>query len=117
MADTSFVQLVLTCGSWQEAQRIADSLLDKRLVACVEMFDIKSKYHWQDEIVGGKEIKLIMETIADHFDKIEKEVAKLHGYDTFVLQQLPVTKLSKPARIWWQEAVTNNVDKLESSNE
>jgi periplasmic divalent cation tolerance protein len=108
MDDASFVQLVLTCGSWQEAQRIADSLLEKRLVACVEMFDVKSKYHWHDKIDEADEIKLIMESMADHFNQIETEVAKLHSYDTFVLQQLPITKLSEKAQEWLTETTNKS---------
>ena len=96
----NFVQLVLTCGSWQEAQKIADVLLNKRLVACVEMLEVRSKYHWQGALEEAKEIKLIMESIADHFEHIEKEVKKLHSYETFVLQQLPLTNISTDASKW-----------------
>lgn len=100
MMKTDFVELVLTCGSWQEAQRIADALLEKHLVACVEMLGIKSKYHWQGKIEQADEIKLVMETIADNFDKVEAEVKKLHSYDTFVLQQIPLTHINKDAAKW-----------------
>lgn len=96
-----FVELVLTCGSWQEAQRIADVLLEKRLVACVEMMEIKSKYHWQGKVEQADEVKLIMETIAGNFGKVEAEVKKLHSYETFVLQQIPVHRLSEQAAKWW----------------
>jgi len=102
MSSYQFVELVLTCGSWQEAQRIADALLEKRLVACVEMFEIKSKYHWQKAIQEAKEIKLIMESVAEHFDTVEAEVAKLHSYETFVLQQIPVHRISTEAAKWWE---------------
>lgn len=100
---TDFVELVLTCGSWQEAQAIADSLLQKKLVACAEFMDIKSKFHWEGRIDETKEVKLIMETISDHFEKVEKEVAKLHSYETFVLQQIPITRLSTKAASWLEE--------------
>ncbi len=103
MANTSFVQLVLTCGSWQEAQRIVDTLLEKRLIACAEFIEIKSKYRWEQTLEEAKEIKLVMETMADHFDKIEALVTKLHSYDTFVLQQIPLTNVSKQARNWLAE--------------
>jgi periplasmic divalent cation tolerance protein len=105
MAETGFVELVLTCGSWQEAQRIADALLEQRLIACAEFIEIKSKYHWHSNLEENKEIKLIMETIADNFDKVETEVAKLHSYETFVLQQIPLTNLSERAQIWWAETI------------
>ncbi|HUY85401.1 MAG TPA: divalent cation tolerance protein CutA [Candidatus Dormibacteraeota bacterium] len=100
MADADFVELVLKCGSWQEAQRIADALLQKRLVACVEFLEIKSKSRWQGKLDEADEVKLIMETVAVNFDKVEAEVTKLHSYDTFTLQQIPLTNLSGRARDW-----------------
>lgn len=98
-----FTELVLTCGSWQEAQRIADALLEKHLVACVEFFEIKSQYHWQGKVEKADEVKLVMETITDNFDQIEAEVTNLHSYDTFVLQQIPLTNLSKKAQSWLEQ--------------
>jgi periplasmic divalent cation tolerance protein len=95
-----FVELVLTCGSWQEAQKITDALLAKKLVACVEQMEIRSKSWWKGEIEDNKEIKLIMETIAENFDKVEKEVKKHHSYETFVLQMIPITRLSHDASDW-----------------
>ena len=99
---TEFVELVLTCGSWQEAQRIADALLKKHLVACAEMMEIKSKYHWHGKIDEANEVKLIMETVASNFEKVEAEVKKLHSYDTFVLKQIPVHRVSELAGKWWE---------------
>lgn len=100
----NFVELVLTCGSWQEAQKVADAVLEKKLVACVEFMEIKSKYWWKHELESTKEVKLIMETVAANFDKVEAEVGKHHSYDTFVLQQIPITRLSAAAAKWLAES-------------
>ena len=100
---SDFVELILTCGSWQEAQEIADSLLEQHLVACVEFIEVKSKSWWRKRLEETDEVKLIMQTVADNFTKVEKEVAKLHSYDTFVLQQIPLTNLSKKAQAWLTE--------------
>lgn len=97
MDEVTFIELVLTCGSWQEAQAITDVLLEKRLVACVEFVEVKSRYRWKGNVEEADEIKLVMETIAGNFDKVEAEVRKLHSYDTFVLQQIPVVRVSKQA--------------------
>lgn len=95
-----FVELVLTCGSWQEAQRIVDSLLDKKLIACAEFLEVKSDYLWQQERETAKEIKLIMQSVKENFAKVEAEVAKLHSYETFVLEALPLAEVSKDAARW-----------------
>ncbi len=103
--NTDFVEVVLTCKSWQEAHDIADHLLHASLVACVEFLEVQSKYRWHGALDDAKEVKLIMETVAHHFEKIEAEVAKLHSYETFVLQQIPLTNLSVKAQTWWADEV------------
>lgn len=99
----NFVELGLTCGSWQEAQKITDALLEKRLVACVEQIEIRSKNWWEGKIEDTAEIKLIMKTTATNFDKIEAEVKKYHSYETFVLQMIPILKVSTGVESWLNE--------------
>lgn len=101
------VELVLTCGSWQEAQRIVDSLLEQKLIACAEFLEVTSKYHWKGDIKDDKEIRLIMETAEHLFDTIEAEVRKLHSYETFVLQALPIARVSHDARLWLVNVLGN----------
>ncbi|MGH7240729.1 MAG: divalent-cation tolerance protein CutA [Candidatus Saccharimonadales bacterium] len=103
---TNPVELFLTCASWQEAQRITDVLLEKHLVACVEQMEIRSKNWWEGAIEDTAEIKLSMLTIADHYAKIEKEIAKLHSYETFVLKQIPITHLNDDAVTWLQSSTS-----------
>ncbi len=100
MSKTDYVELVLSCGSWQEAQAIADSLLEQKLVACVEFFETKSKYHWQGSLETANEVKMIMHSAAHLFDTVEAEVKKLHSYETFVLQAIPVSHISTDAQNW-----------------
>lgn len=102
------VELILTCNSWQEAQKITDALLAKRLVACVEQMEIRSKNWWQGAVEDTKEIKLIMTSIADNFDKVEAEVKKHHNYKTFVLQMVPILKLNTDATNWLNESTEVN---------
>ena len=113
MTQPSFVELVLTCGSWQEAQKIADSLLEKHLVACVEFMEIKSKYWWKRHIEQAEEIKLIMSTLERNFAAVEKEVSKLHSYETFVLQAIPLLQLSEEAAKWLNNTTGLKSGKLE----
>lgn len=101
------VELVLTCGSWQEAQKIADNLLEQKLVACVEMLDVTSRFNWKGGIEENKEVKLIMTTAEHLYDHIETEVTKLHSYETFVLQQIPITHLNQTAHDWLAEVTKN----------
>jgi periplasmic divalent cation tolerance protein len=97
---TNFVELVLTCGSYQEAQRIADALLDQKLIACAKFLPIQAKYWWEGALEEAKEVMLLMESVGDNFQKVETEVGKLHSYETFVLQALPMEQVSDRAQAW-----------------
>lgn len=99
------IELVLTCGSWQEAQRIVDSLLEQKLIACAEFMEVKSKYHWKGKVQDDKEIRLVMQSAEHLFDRIEAEVKKLHSYETFVLQASPIVRISAAAAMWLEEII------------
>jgi periplasmic divalent cation tolerance protein len=103
MADTDFVELVLTCGSWQEAQRIADALLEQKLVKGVEFMPIKSKHWWKQQLEEAEEVKLIMQSVAENFAKIEAVIKRLHRYETPNLHAVAVGDSTNQAAQWLHE--------------
>lgn len=96
----NFCQVWLTCANTVEADNIVNALLGKRLIACARQVSVNSNYLWQGKIEHNNEELIIMETKLELFDQIETEVRKLHSYDTFNLQAVPVTKVSKKAKAW-----------------
>jgi periplasmic divalent cation tolerance protein len=105
MNDTIFVELQTTCGSAEEAHKIADALLAVKLIACAKFFPIESKFLWKGDVQQGTEIMLNMLTIADNFEKIKPMIAANHSYETFVLEQIPVTRVSTEAQAWLEESL------------
>ena len=102
-----FCQLWLTCANKVEADKIARALLEKHLVACVHKIPIASNFHWQGKIKSSKEVLLQMDSLDDLFDEVEREVVKLHSYDTFVLQAVSVSRTSKKAEHWLEKELKN----------
>lgn len=76
------MELVLTCDSWQEAQRIADALLELRLVESIETFEVKAKYWWEGDSHGTKQVTLIVRAYEENFNSIEAQAAKLKKANT-----------------------------------
>lgn len=97
------VLLYLSCGNDNEANRIATELLRKRLIVCAKQIPVKSSYWWRGKITHDAEVMLILESDQKFFDKIEAEVAVMHSYDTFVMQAVPVSAVSKKAIKWMQD--------------
>ena len=69
-------------------------------MACVEQMEIRSKNWWEGKIEDTVEVKLSMVTIAEKYEAIEAVVRELHSYETFVLKQLPITRLNDDAVKW-----------------
>ena len=107
MAKQAYCQLWLTCVDKSEASKIANTLLVKHLVSCAKQTPVTSSFHWQGKIDSSDEILLIMDSREDLFDQAEREVAKVHSYETFVLQAVPVTKISKDAKLWLKKELKN----------
>lgn len=106
-ASRQYVELLLTCASEAEADRIAEALLAKRLITCAKKAPVAARYWWQGELEQGSEILLMMESAADLFDRVEAEVAKLHSYDTFVLQAVAFERVSTKAQAWMSETLVD----------
>jgi periplasmic divalent cation tolerance protein len=107
MIKADFCQLWLTCADKKEADKIANTLLVKHLVACAKQLPVSADFHWQGKIEHSDEVLLIMDSKLDLFEEIEKEVAKLHSYETFVLEAIPVVKVSKKAENWLKSEIKN----------
>ena len=103
MSKKDFCYLFLTCPNTVEAGAVVSRLLNKRLIVCARQTPISSTYWWQDKIEQTTEVLLIMESDLRLFDEVEKEVAQILSYKTFVLEAVPVTRVSKDAEKWMQE--------------
>ncbi len=57
-------------------------LLEKRLIACANIFPISSMYWWEEKIQNDNEFVLICKTKDNKYNQIKQEVKKLHSYDT-----------------------------------
>jgi periplasmic divalent cation tolerance protein len=61
-------------------KNISMLLLNKRLIACANIFPIKSLYWWKGKIVDDRENVIIAKTTESKIDKVENEVKKIHSY-------------------------------------
>jgi len=74
--------VLTTAGSLEEAQRIAETLVDRRLAACVNIVPrIRSIYRWQDKVETAEEWLLVVKTTGSAFDRVRSAIKELHSYD------------------------------------
>jgi len=76
----TFIFVYITNPSKKEAERIVLHLLKKRLIACANIFPIDSQYWWKGKIEKTKEYVILAKTIKKNFEKVKKEVKRIHKY-------------------------------------
>ena|SRR3972149_11983037 len=76
------ILIFTTLAKKETALKIGKSLLKARLVACYNLLPVGSAYWWKGEIVGDKEILMILKTRKENFDQVESQIKKHSGYET-----------------------------------
>ena len=81
---TQFRLVLVTCPSLPEARKISRSLLQKHLASCVniQISPVESIYRWKGKIEAAREHLLLIKTTARRLNSLEREVLRLHPYDT-----------------------------------
>jgi periplasmic divalent cation tolerance protein len=96
--------VLVTCGSEEEALKIANALVESRLAACVNLVaPIRSIYRWEERMWDEKEWLLIIKTQKDRFEELEKKVKSLHSYSVPEIVSLPIVEGSSSYLDWISE--------------
>jgi len=76
-------RLVLTtAGSRDEARRIAEALVDRKLAACVNVVPgVLSIYRWKDKREEADEWLLLIKTTGTAFERVQNAIKEMHSYD------------------------------------
>ena len=75
--------IFVTAPNEDEARRIAETVVNERLAACVNIINgVESIYRWQGEVARDRELLLVIKTTADRYLELERRVKELHSYTT-----------------------------------
>lgn len=100
------IVVFMTAANREEAGRLAEMLVEKRLAACVQILpEIESVYRWQGKVERQREVLLIAKTTRSNFEELEKEVRARHSYETPEIVALPLSAGSGPYLEWLKTSV------------
>jgi len=95
-----------TCDSEDMALTIAETLVDRKLAACVSLIPgVKSYYFFGGGAHMDEEVKLMVKTRSDLFDKVSALITKLHTYDVPEIMMLKVDAAAEPFLEWLNQTV------------
>jgi periplasmic divalent cation tolerance protein len=95
--------VLTTTDNRDEADRLAASLVQNRLAACVQIMAIDSHYVWDGKAQNSAEFLLMVKTRAELYAEVETFLAENHSYDVPEIIQIPVTAGSAAYLGWIDE--------------
>ena len=71
-----------TCANPAAAARLAESLVEARLAACVSALgDVRSTYRWNDRVESAAESLLLIKTTPQRYAALERHIRERHDYE------------------------------------
>jgi periplasmic divalent cation tolerance protein len=105
----AFIQISTTTETKEQAQKIAQYLVEQKLAACVQVTGpIESIYRWKGKIETATEWLCLIKTREDFFDKAEAAIKKLHPYETPEIIAVPIVKGSKEYLNWLDDELSHS---------
>ncbi|MBU2538508.1 MAG: divalent-cation tolerance protein CutA [Proteobacteria bacterium] len=96
-----YIQVSTTVASKEEAGAIARLLVEKRLVACVQVIGpVTSHYRWQGKIETAGEYLCIAKSRAALYPEIEAAIKAIHPYEVAEIISTPIIGGSKEYLAW-----------------
>jgi periplasmic divalent cation tolerance protein len=97
----TYIIVLVTTASKQEAEKIAQRLLKQKLIACANIIGpVSSFFHWSGKIETAEEYLVFMKSRRDLFDKLAETVKALHSYEVPEILVLPIVGGSKDYLAW-----------------
>ena len=89
-----------------EAERIARSVVDERLAACVNILSpMRSIYRWKGDVETAEEVAAIFKTHHWRSDALMERIAELHSYETPCIVAWPIEKIVGSYADWVEETL------------
>ncbi|OIP93099.1 MAG: cytochrome C biogenesis protein CcdA [Syntrophaceae bacterium CG2_30_49_12] len=105
-----YIQVVTTTEKKEDAEKIAKTILEKRLAGCVQIVGpILSTYWWKDALETVEEWQCLMKTRKDLYGAVEKAVKAIHPYETPEIIAIPIATGSKEYLKWLHDEIARNV--------
>jgi len=97
----SYVLVVITTSSKEEAVKIVRNLLNEKLIACANIVGpVSSLFWWQGKIDEENEFLVFMKSHKSLFERLSERVTKIHSYDFPEIIVLPIVEGS-PLYLGW----------------
>lgn len=102
-----YLLILNTCPDKETALRVANTLVSKRLAACVNILPgLTSVYHWQGQIEADEEHLLLIKSTQAAYPEVESTICETHPYELPEVIAVPLVEGLDSYLSW----MSNNVE-------
>jgi periplasmic divalent cation tolerance protein len=92
----------------EEAESLAEGILENRLAACIQMADIRSFFLWEGALQKEDEVVLSIKTTEERYPALEAYIQEYHSYDVPELIRIPIIG-GLPGYLDWLDSSTQEL--------
>lgn len=97
--------MVITTAPPGDADRIAQTLVEEHLAACVNVIPVRSHFIWEGKISRENEDMLFVKTTPDAAERVRRRILELHSYQLPEIIALEIADGHEPYMRWIHESV------------
>ncbi len=87
-----------------EAESLAEKIVSEKLAACVQILPQKTSYYfWEGEVQKEGEHLLLIKTVRDNYDALEKFILENHSYEVPEIVAVDAERISASYYAWMKE--------------
>jgi len=96
-----YIQIFTTTEKKDDAEKIAKTLVEKRLAGCIQIVGpIVSTYWWKGNVETTKEWLCFIKSKKALYKKLEKAIKEIHPYETPEIIAMPIVSGSRDYLEW-----------------
>ena len=98
--------VISTYPNKKSITKIANELIQNKIVACVNITKISSIYSWQGKIENASEYLALFKTTQKNKKSLKDKIKASHPYDVPEIAEINITSINKSYLTWLVESTT-----------
>ncbi|MDE2399540.1 MAG: divalent-cation tolerance protein CutA [Patescibacteria group bacterium] len=94
-----------TCSNEKEAKKLGNSMITKKMAACVDFWPVQSCYHWDKELKCVSQFMIIVTTFETKIEEVNELISKNHSYSVPLIAGVDVRRINRSYKEWMMKEV------------
>jgi periplasmic divalent cation tolerance protein len=100
------IMVISTYPDKNSISKIANELIENKIIACVNIIKISSIYSWQGKIENTSEFLVLFKTTQKNKKSLKEKIKSTHPYEVPEIAEIDIISINKSYLKWVIESTT-----------